>query len=98
MLFLIVGDAKAMKIPPPSYCELKVADPFWRVKPFNTELDVSFEENVNTGAIPPPSIIVTLAPPELLRVIAFPEKLMFSLYVPGETRTVSPLLAALIPA
>jgi len=44
-----------------------------------------------------PLMVVTAAPPELVTVMALPLKLMFSLYVPGATRTVSPLLAALIP-
>jgi hypothetical protein len=80
------------------YRELVVEVPCWRVKPLSVELDVSFVANVTTGATPPPSTIVRLAPFELFTVIALPMKLMFSVYVPGATNTVSPLLATLIPA
>ena len=45
----------------------------------------------------PPLMVVTVSPPELVTVIALPLKLIFSLYVPGATRTVSPLTAALMP-
>jgi hypothetical protein len=98
MLLLIVGVAKYTKTPPPIYRELGVEVPCCRVKPLSVELDVSFVANVTTGATPPPSTIVRLAPFELFTVIALPMKLMFSVYVPGATNTVSPLLATLIPA
>jgi hypothetical protein len=68
------------------------------VNPLGTELAVSFEEKVTTDATPPPSMMETFAPPELVTVIALPLKLIFSLYVPGDTSTVSPLAAALMPA
>jgi hypothetical protein len=43
-------------------------------------------------------MIVVDGPLTLLTVMAFPLKLMFSWYVPSETKTVSPSLAALIAA
>jgi hypothetical protein len=42
------------------------------VNPLSTELCVSFEENLTTDVIPPPSMMVTFAPPELRTVIALP--------------------------
>ncbi len=68
------------------------------VKPCSTDPVPSVLLNVT---VEPPvllAMVVTEGPFELLTVIAFPLKLMFSVYVPGETRTVSPLTAALIAA
>src|SRR5215472_12818492 len=99
-LLVTVGEALPMKTPPPApkLGLLKLEKPFLMVKPFRTELDPSLVLNVTTESMAPPSMIVVDGPLTLLTVMALPLKLMFSLYVPSKTTTVSPLLAALIAA
>src|SRR5215469_1290428 len=97
MLPTMVGDVPSTWIPPPSPIPA-VALPFWIVKPRTTEVLVSPLLNVTTELTFPPSITVALGPPLLTTVIAFPMKLIFSRYLPGATRMVSPFEAALIPA
>ncbi|MDP9162252.1 MAG: hypothetical protein M3O09_18755 [Acidobacteriota bacterium] len=97
MFCLIVGEENEMATPPPVGGK-KDPTPFVNVNPFNIDFLVSPEVNVAAGPILLASIIVTLGPLVLLTVIAFPLKLTFSSYVPGDTNTESPLLAALIPA
>src|ERR1700675_4645170 len=68
------------------------------VNPLSSDLSPSLVLKVTTLFTLPPSMIVTLAPPELFTLMDLPMKLMFSKYVPEATSTVSPFLAALIPA
>src|ERR671931_456370 len=69
----IVGDPESAAIPPPA----TQAVLFWITNPFNRALGPSPLLKSTTGALPPPSIIVTEAPAELVTVIALPRKLMF---------------------
>ena len=67
------------------------------MNPFNAVEAGSFAENVTTGPSADPLMIVAVASvkevaPDVT-MIAFPLKLRFSLYVPGETSTVSPFTA-----
>ena len=98
-LFVIVGEEFSTAIPPPSpkFGLWKPAKPLVMVKPFNTEAAVSLLTNRTTVWTFPPSMVVTALPFTLVTVIALPLKLMFSTYVPSETRTVSPSFAASIP-
>jgi hypothetical protein len=99
----IVGDRGRRTVyrnaaPSPKFGAWKPAEPFVMVKPFRTTAVVSFVINSTTVLAPPPSIVVFDAPCKLVTVIALPLKLMFSLYVPSATSTVSPLFAASIAA
>src|SRR4029453_15396836 len=58
-----------------------------------TESRPSPDGKVTTAPARFPPMIVTSGPCSLSTVTAFPWKLMFSKYVPGATRTVSPALA-----
>ncbi len=77
--------------------------PFCTVNPLSTAPVPSLFAKVTTGpSADPPLMIVWVAPatpvaPEVT-VMALPLKSISSLYVPGETRTVSPAFAASIPA
>src|SRR6266851_4973654 len=74
----MVGEELVMWTPAPSYPNAKGAVPCWRVKPWRTAAVVSAFEKFTTGAIPPPSMVVTLGPCALWTVISLPLKLTFS--------------------
>src|SRR5260370_12782046 len=96
----IGGDDELEEMPPHSrkFGAWKPAKPIVIVKRFKTEAAVSPVTNSATVLAPPPSMVVFEAPCTLVTVIALPLKLMFSLYVPSSTNTVSPLFAASIAA
>ena len=73
---LMVGEAKEILMPPP----LALLDPmpFVIVNPLSSEFVPSLELNVTTEPAALPLIVVTEGPPELVTVMAFPMKLMFS--------------------
>ena len=82
--FLSVGEAVAIKTPPPW-----VSDPFLSVKFFNSASYVSPFWNRTTDPLWLPSIIVdSLLWP--ITEIFFPEKSILSKYVPGATFIISP--------
>jgi hypothetical protein len=97
ILLMIVGEEPLTEMPPHRNSEPGSLPNRSCVKPFRTE-PVSFVINSTTVLAPPPSIVVFDAPCKLVTVIALPLKLMFSLYVPSATSTVSPLFAASIAA
>src|SRR6266850_446009 len=98
MLPTMLGDEFRIQIPPPlPYpCVSKPDRPFSTVNPLRTEERPSPEMNLTTESARLPSISVTSGPASLVTLIALPEKLMFSTYVPGATSTASPFTAASI--
>ena len=74
---------------PPPEC---VLSPPRTVNPLSMAARVSPDRKLTTDPAPRASIIVRSGPSSLLTVIAFPRKLIVSKYVPGATRTVSPLI------
>src|SRR5918994_14390 len=91
----MVGDEPSILTPPPSRTWPEASPP-WSVKPRRIDARPSPDVNVTTGPARLPSMIVAWAPCSLSTVIAFPWKLMFSTYVPGATRTLSPAAATSI--
>ena len=89
----IVGEAFDTATPLP-----KKPPPLVMVNPRSTAPRPSPELNVTTTPPAFPSIVVAAGPASLVTMIAFPEKLIRSTYVPGATSTVSPWAAAPIPA
>src|SRR5688572_14545902 len=89
---MMLGAAFRISTPPP----LKVVAPLRTVNPVSTALRFSAVPNVTTGPARLPSMMVTAGPCSLATVIALPRKSMFSTYVPGATRTMSPGTAASI--
>ena len=89
---MMLGAEFWMSTPPP----LKLFAPLRTVNPSSTALRFSPEAKVTTEPARLPSMMVTSGPCSLATVIAFPRKVMFSTYVPGETSTVSPAAAASI--
>ena len=72
--------------------------PFVSENPSSTVSRPSFILKETTVPFLSPSMQVTFGPSSLATVIAFPWKRMFSLYVPGDTSTVSPFTAASMAA
>ncbi len=98
VLLVIVGEELKIQTPPALKPQKKEPNPFRIVNPAKTESNPSLVTNLTPQSEPPPSMIVVAAPLTLVRVTALPSKLMFSLYVPSETNTVSPFEAASIAA
>src|SRR6266480_854728 len=98
MFAVIVGEAFRTTIPPPlpKLGGPKSGLPFCRVNPLRTDFDPSPETNATTEPTRFPSTIVTSGPSLLVTVTALPRKFTVSWYVPGQTRTVSPAVAAAI--
>src|SRR5262249_36989566 len=94
------GDALAILTPPPSPKPgvSKPDRPLRMVNPSRREPGPPPDANITTESAALPSRTETAGPATLRTVMALPLKSMFSTYVPGHTRTVSPSAAALMAA
>jgi len=93
MLVSMTGEALDTSTPLP-----EKPPPLVMVNPLMTEPRPSPALKVTTAPPALPSMMVPAGPASLVRMIALPEKLIRSKYVPGATSTTSPGAAAPIPA